>query len=179
MTFYCEIFPQASAVIYFWIFFYHMHIFLNCIYFICFLAVLGLHRCTQAFSSCSERATLELWCSGSSPWWLLLWSMGSRHTGSVAAAPGLSYYGARRIFWTRDQSRVPCIGRQILNRWTIREVPWLHILSNIFGLLVYLVPRNQYTFHMYFIYGHDMWPSEHHSKLLIMKRISLSYFADI
>ena len=24
---------------------------------------------------------------------------------------------------TRDQTRVPCIGRQILNHWTIREVP--------------------------------------------------------
>ena len=25
--------------------------------------------------------------------------------------------------WTRDRTCVPCIGRQILNHWTIREVP--------------------------------------------------------
>ena len=24
--------------------------------------------------------------------------------------------------WTRNRTRVPCIGRQILNHWTIREV---------------------------------------------------------
>ena len=24
---------------------------------------------------------------------------------------------------TRDQTRVPCLGRQILNHWTTREVP--------------------------------------------------------
>ena len=30
---------------------------------------------------------------------------------------------------TRDQTQVPCIARQILNHWVIREVPHIHILK--------------------------------------------------
>ena len=30
---------------------------------------------------------------------------------------------------TRDQTQVPCIGRQILNHWTTREVPYLELLK--------------------------------------------------
>ena len=41
-----------------------------------------------------------------------LWSL-----GSVAVALGLSCPTACEIFWTRDQTSVPCIGRQILNHW--------------------------------------------------------------
>ena len=47
-----------------------------------FLAALGLHCCTWAFSSCSEwgGGYSLLWCTGFSlRWLLLLWSMGSRH----------------------------------------------------------------------------------------------------
>ena len=55
------------------------------IYFIyLFLAVLGLHCCTQAFSSCGERGShcTSLQCAGFSlQWLLLLWSAGSRHAG--------------------------------------------------------------------------------------------------
>ena len=41
-----------------------------------------------------------------------LWSL-----GSVVALHGLSCPTACEIFWTRDQTSVPCIGRQILNQW--------------------------------------------------------------
>ena len=41
-----------------------------------------------------------------------LWSL-----GSVVVALGLSCPTACEIFWTRDQTGVPCIGRQILNHW--------------------------------------------------------------
>ena len=51
--------------------------FFKFIKFIYFLAVLGLHCCARAFSSCGK------WpCVGFSLWWLLLlWNMGSRHVG--------------------------------------------------------------------------------------------------
>ena len=40
---------------------------------------------------------------------------------------------------TRDQMRVPCIARWILNHWTTREVPWLHldVNSNLSSLAVF------------------------------------------
>ena len=31
--------------------------------------------------------------------------------------------------WTRDRTRVPCIGRQILNHWTTREVLLIFLVS--------------------------------------------------
>ena len=47
-----------------------------------FLAVLGLHCCTPAFSSCGERGLLFVAvCSFSLLWLLLLRSMGSRRLG--------------------------------------------------------------------------------------------------
>ena len=83
-----------------------------------------------AFSSCGKlRATLWLWCAGFSlRCLLLLQSTGSRafgfqqlcHTGLVALWHAESY-------WTRDQTCVPCIGRQISNYWTTREVPLIFL----------------------------------------------------
>ena len=32
--------------------------------------------------------------------------------------------------WTRDRTRVPCIGRQILNHWTSQENPLPSLLAN-------------------------------------------------
>ena len=61
-------------------------------------------------------------------WWvfvamyglLLLLSMGSRvHLGSVVVALGLSGPDACGIF-PRDQTHVPCIGKQLLNHYTTR-----------------------------------------------------------
>ena len=93
-----------------------------------FLAVLGLRCCARASH-----------CSGFS----LLQSTGSRHVGfsscgaraSVVVAPG-SRAQAQQLWrtglvapWhvgssqTRDRAHVPCIGRQILNHCTTREVP--------------------------------------------------------
>ena len=51
-----------------------------------------------AFSSCSTQVQ-QLWCTG---------LVAPRHVGSSQ---------------TRDQTRVPCIGRQILNHCATREVP--------------------------------------------------------
>ena len=55
-------------------------------------------------------------------WLLLLWSMGSRCVGSVVVAHELSCSAACGIFPDQDQTRVPCIGRQILNHCSTSEV---------------------------------------------------------
>ena len=105
--------------------------------FIYFLAALGLRCCTRAFSSCSERGLLfvavrglliavaslvaehglqarglqQLWLTGCRAQSQQLWLTGlvaPRHVGSSQ---------------TRARTRVPCIGRWILNHCTTREVP--------------------------------------------------------
>ena len=61
-------------------------------FFILPLAVVGLHCCTRAFSSCGEQGALFVAMRGFSLWWLLLlWRTGSRflslqHVGSRALA---------------------------------------------------------------------------------------------
>ena len=55
----------------------------------------------------------SLWCVGFSSRWLLL-STGSRHVGLVAPR----HVGSS---WTRAQTRVPCLGRRILNHCATRE----------------------------------------------------------
>ena len=85
-----------------------------------FLAVLGLHCCTwlplvaanRGECSCSSRASH---CSGFSC--RRAEALGKQ--ASIAAAHELGSVGSSQ---TRDQARVPCIGRWILNRWTPREV---------------------------------------------------------
>ena len=77
-------------------------------------------------------ATAQLQCAGFSLWWhLQLWSTGSRASGSVVVAHGLSHRGLqdlpRKIPWNR--THVPCIGRWILNHQTIREVPLATLIT--------------------------------------------------
>ena len=104
-----------------------------------FLAVLGLRCCTQAFSSCGERGLLfvavrrlliavaslivehglqvrglqQLWLTGSRAQAQQLW-----HTSLVA----LRHVGPSR---TRARTRVPCIGRRILNHCATGEALFL------------------------------------------------------
>ena len=47
---------------------------------------------------------------------------GSRHTGSVGVAHGLTALWHAGSSWTRNLTRVPCIGRQILSHWTTGEI---------------------------------------------------------
>ena len=71
------------------------------------MSALGLHCCTRAFSSCSEQGLLfhcgswAFYCVWSTGW------VAPRHVGSSR---------------TREGTCVPCIGRQILNRRTTREI---------------------------------------------------------
>ena len=61
-----------------------------------------------------------LWLGGSRVWtqWL-------RHMGLVVSW----HVGSS---WTRDQTHVPCLGRQCLNHWTTKEI--LNLLSLIHTL---------------------------------------------
>ena len=88
------------------------------------LALLGLRCYARTFSSCGEWGS-PLLCSGFSWWWLLLllrpqWL---RCTGLVAP-----WYV--ESFQTTYQSLVSCVGRQILNPWSTREVQGLNLLSH-------------------------------------------------
>ena len=109
-------------------------------FFFFFLAALGLRCCTRAFSSWGEWGLLFIVVSGllivvASPveedgpqgaWASVVaarglsicnaWALG--RCGSVVVVHGLSCSVA-----TRDQTRVPCIGRQILNHCATREAP--------------------------------------------------------
>ena len=76
--------------------------------------------CWAGFSLVSaSRGYALLWCIGFSLWWLLL----LQSTGSVLTSTGFAapwHMGSSR---TRDQTHVPCIGRQILHHRASREAP--------------------------------------------------------
>ena len=120
---------------------YYYYYFFNFIYL--FLAVLGLHCCARAFSSCGERGLLFVAVHMFSlRWLLLLWRTGSRHAGFSSCgmqAQQLWLAGSRaqaHQLWhmglvapwhvgssgARARTRVPCIGRWILNHCATREI---------------------------------------------------------
>ena len=83
-----------------------------------FVSVRGLSPVAASRGHSSSR------CAGLSlSWPLPLRSTGSRGAGSVVAAHGPSRSAACGIFpdQTRARTRVPCIGRQILNHCATRE----------------------------------------------------------
>ena len=122
------------------------------VYFLIFLAALGLCCCARAFSSCGEQGLLfvaecGLLIAGAS---LVAerglqarWLQQLQHVDSVVAVCGLSSCGAGaqllRGMWDlpgRARTRVPCIGRWILNHCAIREVPHLLFVFLIKGVMV-------------------------------------------
>ena len=80
------------------------------IYLFIFSTALGLHRCVQAFSSCSE--------------WRLLSNCNALAycDGFSCLAHRLSCPLAWGIFLEKGFNSFPCIDREILNLWTTREV---------------------------------------------------------
>ena len=58
---------------------------------------------------------------------------GLQSAGSVVVVHGLSCSTACGIFQTRNQTRVPCIGRRILNHCATREVRGMLLLMLIKG----------------------------------------------
>ena len=92
-----------------------------------FLVVLGLRFCARAFSSCGKWRPLFIAVRGP----LLLRSTGSRRAGSVIVAHGPSCYAACGISPARARTRVPCIGRRILNHCATREALYYAFLTTI------------------------------------------------
>ena len=93
---------------------------------------MGLRCCAWAFSRCGERGYSLLWCAGFSlRWLLLLRSTGSRHTGSVVVAHGLSCSAACGIF--PDQGSNPCPPRwQADSQLLCHQVsPWSSLYSEV------------------------------------------------
>ena len=81
-----------------------------------FVSVLGLSLVAASGGHSSSR------CAGLSlSWPLLLRSTGSRRAGSVVVAHGPNCSAALESSQTRARTRVPCIGRQILNHCATRE----------------------------------------------------------
>ena len=77
------------------------------------MAVLGLHCCMQAFSSWNQQGLLLLVAVHR-----LLVEVAS-HLSFCSCSVVPWYVGSS---WTRDQTSVPCINRQILIHCTTREV---------------------------------------------------------
>ena len=99
-----------------------------------FLAVLGLRFCARAFSSCGKRGPLFITVHGPLT---IAASLVAEHRlqtrrlsncGSRAGPVALWHVGSSQ---TRARTRVPCIGRQILNHCTTREARVLIILFHI------------------------------------------------
>ena len=90
-----------------------------------FLAAVGLHCYTRAFSSCGEQGLLSSCRKRASH------GGGLSHcrSDSRAWAPGLSYLSHVGPSLTRDRTSVLCIARWILDHRTTREAPMFFILT--------------------------------------------------
>ena len=133
-------------------FFFFFNKFIYLIYL--FLAVLGLRFCARAFSSCGERGPLFITvrrpltveasrCGAQAPdaQAQQLWLTGlvaPRHVGSSQ---------------TRARTRVPCIGRQILNHCATREA-------------LDLVNGNSFLINFYVIYIYILYHSKKKAKYI-------------
>ena len=100
----------------FWVFFFFINLFIY--FWLCWVlvSVRGLSPAAASGGHSSSQ------CTGlSPPRPLLLQSTGSRRAGSVVVAHGRSRSAACGILPARARTRVPCIGRQILNHCATRE----------------------------------------------------------
>ena len=88
-----------------------------------YLAALGVLCYTEAFSNCGEQGLL---CSSRAVV-LLCGSRASHCSGfSSCRAQALGHVGLAALMYvgssrTRDQTRVPCTGRHILNHYTTKD----------------------------------------------------------
>ena len=93
-----------------------------------FLATLGLRFCAQAFSSWGKWGPLFI---SILPWrWrLLLQSTDFRAQTRASQHAGLVAPQHVRSSQIRDQTHVPCFGRQILNHWATSEVLYISLFK--------------------------------------------------
>lgn len=85
-----------------------------------FLAALGLHRCTQAFSSCKVRASH---CGGC----CRFRAQAPGRTGFCSSLVDVEDTGLAALLHVessqiRVRTRVPCFGKRTLNYWTSKKV---------------------------------------------------------
>ena len=85
------------------------------------MAALGLRRCVWLSPAAMSRDYSALWREGFSL--LLLRSTGPRASRLSCSA----VWGSSR----RGLSRVPCVGRRILNHWTTREAPLFILMQHL------------------------------------------------
>ena len=91
------------------------------------MAVLGLRFCARAFSSCGKWGPLFIAVCG--PLTIAAFRCGAQAPDAQAQQLWLTGPFAPRHVGssqTRAQTRVPCIGRQILNHCATREAPDLY-----------------------------------------------------
>ena len=102
------------------------------------MAVLGLRFCARAFSSCGKRGPLTIAASPAAERRLQTRRLQTRRlqtrrlqtrrlqTRSLSNCGSRSLVSPRHVgsSQTRARTRVPCIGRQILNHCATREAPW-------------------------------------------------------
>ena len=102
------------------------------------LAVLGLHFCARAFSSCGKRGSLFIAVCGP----LLLWSTGSRRTGSVVVAHGPSCFPVCGIFPDQGSNLCPLHWQADSQPLRHQGSPQLTLYSGLANLL--LEPTNKF-----------------------------------
>ena len=142
-----------------------------CFYFIyLFWGALGLCCCTRAFCSCGEQRLLS-GCSARASHGRGFSRRGAQAlelsasvlvTHSLSCGMGLGCPTAEESSFTRDQTRVPCTGRQILIHWTTRKSS--SVFLNV--LIVHSLPLWYWTFSYPFIRMIKLW---------ILKIIYLSF----
>ena len=129
------------------VFFFLINLFINFWLHWVFVAARGLSLVTVS------RGYSSLQCAGFSlRWLLLLWSTSSRRAGFSSCGTGVQQLwrvglvAPRHVgsSWTRARTRVPCIGRRILNHCATRETH-INVLQlsgyRSFTFLVKFIPR--------------------------------------
>ena len=97
--------------------------------------MLGLCCCPWPFSIVVNGRCSWLWCTGFSLQWLLVFSLQAQQSWRTGLVP-LRHVESPQ---SRDRTHVPCIGRQILDHWTTREVQpreLLHTLDSYWNVIL-------------------------------------------
>ena len=100
-----------------------------------FMAVLGLRSCARAFSSCGKRGPLFITVRG--PLTIAASLVADHRLQMCRLSNCGSWAQLLRGMWessqTRARTRVPCIGRQILNHCATREALGSVLINKIFS----------------------------------------------
>ena len=113
----------------------------KCLFIYLFLAVLGLGCCGQAFFNCDRQGLLSIAEDNFSLWWLLLFqSMALGYVGLSGCSTWAQqlchgHVGSSR---TRDQTCVPCTGKQTLVHYITRKVFFLSFILSL-SLSLFLI----------------------------------------